>query len=427
MNYPQSLAYLDLLSEVGIKAGLDHTCTLARGLGNPQGAFPSILVAGTNGKGSVSAMLASILGAASFRVGLYTSPHLVDVRERVRVAGEMPGQDRFAALLSEVRRCAESALESGSVEEMPTHFEALTLLAFLHFAESEVDLAVLEVGLGGRWDCTNIVDPILSLVTSISRDHEEWLGKGLRNIAREKAGILRKGVPALTSATRPEAVEVIAHMAREVGAPLGLPGEVLVDRRGATWSLTCPEGGLDGLPDPVLPGEHQLENATLACRAALALRAKGWPIGDGAVREGLRSTCWPGRLQKIREAPDTYLDGAHNPEGCEVLRRFAEGLPRPRMLVFAAMRDKPLEEMAVALFPAFDAVVATRVPAQRCAPAESIPIGGGGRPDFVEPDPVCALARATALAGPGGSVVVAGSLYLVGHVMGALGMCAGGR
>lgn len=426
MNYPQSLAYLDLLAEAGIKAGLDHTRALARELGDPQRAFPSVLVAGTNGKGSVCATLASILRVSSLRVGLYTSPHLVDVRERALVDGRKMGRESFAALLTEVRRRAEEAADGGVVEGMPTHFEALTLLAFLHFARSAVDLAVVEVGLGGRLDCTNIVEPSLSLITSVARDHEEWLGRGLRNIAREKAGILRPGVPALTSATRPEVLEVLMRRAREMGARLGTPGEVRVERGEGSWSLSCPEGSLGELPLPSLPGEHQVENAALACRAALALRSKGWRISDRAVKEGLRATRWPGRLQKVRENPGTYLDGAHNIEGCEALRRFAEGLPRPRVLVFAAMRDKPLEEMGSVLFSAFDAVVATQVPMDRCAPAEGIPIGHGpGR--FVEPIFERAVQRASDLAGPGGSVVVAGSLYFVGRLMAAWGIPGGGR
>jgi dihydrofolate synthase / folylpolyglutamate synthase len=422
MNYAQALDYLDLLAERGIKSGLEHTRALARALSDPQESFPSVLVAGTNGKGSVSATLASILSRSGRRTGLYTSPHLVDVRERVRLDGRWISKARFATEMTAVRRKAEEAVESGAVEDMPTHFEALTLLAFRHFQREGAEVAVLEVGLGGRWDCTNVVEPILSLVTSIARDHEEWLGLGLRNIAREKAGVLRSQVPAVTSATRPEALEVLQKVARGLGTPLKLPSECGVTCGGDSWHLECPEGRLESLPYPNLAGDHQMENAALACRAALILRSLGWEIPDGAIREGLRTTRWPGRIQKVREAPAVYLDGAHNVEGCEALKHFAEGLPGPRVLVFAAMKDKPLEEMAAALFPAFDAVVATQVPMERCAPAFSVPLEGGSWEGLAEADPAEAVERAARTAGPGGSVVVAGSLYLVGHLLSVWGM-----
>jgi dihydrofolate synthase/folylpolyglutamate synthase len=422
MNYAQSLDYLKLLAERGIKSGLEHTLAIARALSDPQESFPSILVAGTNGKGSVSATLASILSRSGRRTGLYTSPHLVDVRERVRVDGRWISKARFSGELAVVRRLAEEAVESKTVEDLPTHFEALTLLAFRHFQREGVEVAVLEVGLGGRWDCTNIVEPVLSVITSIARDHEEWLGLGLRNIAREKAGVLRARVPAVTSATRPEALEVLQKVARQLGTPLNLSSECTVTREEDSWHMECPEGRLETLPYPTLAGGHQLENAALACRAALVLRSLGWEISDGAVREGLQATRWLGRIQKVREGPAVYLDGAHNVEGCEALRRFADGLPGPRVLVFAAMKDKPMGDMATALFPAFDAVVATQVPMERCAAATAVPLENGSWEGFAEVDPAAAVERAARIAGPGGSVVVAGSLYLVGHLLSVWGM-----
>ena len=404
MNYAQSLDYLNLLAERGIKSGLEHTRILARALSDPQASFPSVLVAGTNGKGSVSATLASILSRSGRRTGLYSSPHLVDVRERVRVDGRWISKARFAADLTAVRRLAEEAVEAGTVEEMPTHFEALTLLAFRHFQRESVEAAVLEVGLGGRWDCTNIVEPVLSVITSIARDHEEWLGLGLRNIAREKSGVMRPRVPAITSATRPEALEVLQKVARSLDTPLKLSFECAVTRGEGSWRLECPEGRLESLPYPTLAGDHQMENAALACRAVLVLRSLGWEIPDAAVREGLQATRWPGRLQKVREAPAVYLDGAHNVEGCEALMRFAEGLQGPRVLVFAAMKDKPMEEMAAVLFPAFDAVVATQVPMERCAPATAVPLEAGSWEGCMEADPAAAVERAARIAGSGGSV-----------------------
>ena len=427
MNPSKAYAYLDLLAEMGIKAGIEHTMAISGLLGDPHESYPSILVAGTNGKGSVCAMLASILRRSGHRTGLYTSPHLVDVRERIRVDDEMITPDELAAGLTEIRRVSEEAAERGEIDSSPTFFEALTLLSFLHFKKEKVSIAVNEVGLGGRWDCTNIVRPCLSVVTSISLDHEEWLGKGIRNIAREKAGIFRAGVPSLTSANRPEALEVLRSEAARTGVTLAEPGECSKYCGPSTWGLACPEGELEGLPYPPLPGEHQLENAIAACRAALMLRKQGWRVEDGAIREGISSTRWPGRLQRCGGIPTVYLDGAHNLDGCRVLSDFASKLERPRVLVFAAMRDKPIDAMASALFPAFDRVLVTELEMDRCAKAEEIRSLGASQGVEIVRTPSKAVELAKELATSDGTVVVAGSLYLVGHILGGMGGLAVGE
>jgi len=420
MDFAAAAAWLDALALFGVKAGLDHTRVLARRLGDPQGRFPAVLVAGTNGKGSTCAVLDGALRAAGLRTGFYSSPHLVDVRERVRVAGEKVSREAFAAALSRVREGAEAAQAAGELEGPPTFFEALTLAAFDLFGGAGLDLAVIEVGLGGRLDCTNILEPRLTVVTSIALDHQEYLGEGVESIAREKAGIFRAGVPALCGATEPAARAVLEAEAARAGARF-LPMEAcVVTRRPGAWSLACPEGTLD-LPEPSLAGEHQYANAALAARAGLLLRGMGWALPEDALAAGVAEARWPGRLQRVLQAPQTWLDGAHNPDGCLALARFVERLPRPRMLVFTCMRDKDPGPMAAALFPAFDRVWLTGLPMARCAEPSLLSRRCGFPGASVEPDAAEAVLNARAAAGPDGTVVAAGSLYLVGHLLARFG------
>ena len=420
MTPSHALGYLDSLIELGIKVGLDHTRTLAKAMGEPQDRFPSVLIGGTNGKGSTASFLAAILRSAGFRTGLYTSPHLVDVTERIQIQGENIRIEELAEGLDRVRCVAEGAMESGAVEGFPTYFEALTLAAFDHFARKAVDWAVLEVGLGGRLDCTNVAKPRACVITNVGLDHEDWLGQGLLNIAREKAGIFRPRVPIFTAARNPEALAILRKEALKAGAPFHPLEECEVAATPAGWSLATGDHRL-ALPPPSLLGAHQVENAALAVRCCWALREQGWPIPDEAISAGVREARWPGRLEKVAETPDTYLDGAHNVEGCESLALFVESLSHaPKALVFTAMKDKPLESMARALFGPFDAVFATTLPMSRCCtgqeiadrvPAEIRPVENAGE----------ALEEARRLVGPRGLVVAAGSLYLVGYLKALLG------
>ncbi len=420
MDYAETLAWLDALATLGVKAGLDHTRALAARLGSPQRRFPSVLVAGTNGKGSTCAVLEAALRAAGVRTGFYSSPHLVDVRERVRVAGALVPREEFAADLTAVRRASEEAAAAGEVEGPPTFFEALTLVAFRRFAAAEVDLAVLEVGLGGRLDCTNVVAPLLCVVTSLGLDHQEFLGETVESIAREKAGIFRPGVAAVTGAREGRGLETLRAEAERLGAHLREPGSWRIEREAAGWRLAGP-GGVVALPPPGLPGEHQFGNAALAVRAALALRSLGWRIPDSALREAVAAARWPGRLQRVLDSPATWLDGAHNPDGCEALARFAASLPRPRALVFASMADKPHRAMAEALFGTFDRVWLTALPMKRCASPERVREASRREDAVLEPSPARALEAARRFAGPDGSVVAGGSLYLAGHLLAHLG------
>jgi|WetSurMetagenome_2_1015567.scaffolds.fasta_scaffold04502_7 dihydrofolate synthase / folylpolyglutamate synthase len=415
MDYLQALGYLETLIALGVKTGLDHTRHLAARLGDPQTCYPSILVTGTNGKGSTSSFLAGILEASGLRVGLYTSPHLVDVRERIRVGEELVSREAFASCLTRVREAAEAAVAEGDLSGPPTYFEALTLLAFDHFRRLGVDVAVLEIGLGGRLDCTNIVEPELSIVTNIALDHEEYLGHGLENIAREKAGVFRPGVPALTAA-QGVGLETLRARAGELGVPLmELRGEH-VAVSGERFRFDWGEWHLE-LPRPSLAGDHQVPNAALAVLAGHALRDRGWPVSDEAMAEGVSSASWPGRLELLARGPDLYLDGAHNVAGCEALAAFVEGLPRaPKALVFTAMKDKPVGEMLGALAPHFGALWATRVPMPRCTEPSEILAHAHFPEAHAEPEPLEALAQARRWAGPDGVVVVAGSLYLAGYI-----------
>jgi dihydrofolate synthase / folylpolyglutamate synthase len=415
MDFRQALGYLDTLIALGVKTGLDHTRHLAGRMGDPQASYPVILVAGTNGKGSTSSFLAGVLRASGLRVGLYTSPHLVDVRERIRVEDELVGREAFAACLTRVRVVAEAAVSEGDLPGPPTYFEALTLLAFDHFRRSGVDVAVLEIGLGGRLDCTNIAEPELAIVTNIARDHEDYLGRGLENIAREKAGVFRPGVPALTAAEG-VGLETLRARASELGTPLMELRREHVRVSADRWRFDWGEWHLE-LPLPSLAGDHQIPNAALAVLAGHILRDRGWPISDDAMAVGISSASWPGRLELLARRPDLYLDGAHNPAGCEALAAFVAGLPHPRRaLVFTAMRDKPAGDMLGVLAPHFGALWATRVPMPRCLEPAEILAHTSFPEAHAEPDPLAALAQARRWAGPEGVVVVAGSLYLAGYI-----------
>src|SRR5947209_3598613 len=366
------------------KFDLDHMRTLVRALGSPQERFRSVLIAGTNGKGSTAATIAHILGAAGSRTGLYTSPHLVRVTERVRTslaaakADGVPtlasslqeiGEEPFARLLFQVDQTAQRLVQRGDLPHMPSYFETLTALGFLHFAEQGVELAVLEVGLGGRLDATNVVDPAISVLTDIALDHQDYLGNTIREIAREKAGILRPGGTLVTLPQHPEANQAIGEAAVALEVHGVNAAEYLPGRNFRAESATPTPGGvalprnqyaisMDGEAIAVhsaLFGEHQQRNIALAIATAVQLRNQfGYTIPTAAIESGIRNTRWPGRLEFL--PPDVLLDVAHNPAGAWTLRAALSTLPehQPRTLLFSCLRDKDLREMAQILFPLFD-------------------------------------------------------------------------
>jgi dihydrofolate synthase/folylpolyglutamate synthase len=416
--------YLGRLQHFGIKLGLENIAVLCAALGNPQNQFLSIHVAGTNGKGSVSAMLAGIMRAHGLRTGLYTSPHLARVEERIRIDGETVGPARFRELLTRLKGVIDGLMAEGRLVYHPTYFEVLTALAFLQFAERDVDVAVLEVGMGGRFDATNVVRPLVSVITTIARDHEEHLGSTLEKIAFEKAGIVKPRVPAVCGVSGGPALRVIRRAARERGTVLtevfgkGRMLETARVRDGYRFIYTG-EGGRYAFT-PGLAGRHQGANAAVAIGTAEVLSRTWKPFDKNKVLEAIRETRWEGRLETVRRRPLVLLDGAHNPEGAEALAAYLEDvIRRPVVMVLAAMKDKDLRAMTRSLFPLASAVVLTRVPYKRSASPEELlaaaPPSFNG-PVFLEPDTRKAVELALSLSGRRVPVVIAGSLFLVGEV-----------
>lgn len=416
--------YLGRLQHFGIKLGLENVTTLCAALGNPQNQFLSIHVAGTNGKGSVSAMLAGIMRAHGLRTGLYTSPHLARVEERIRVDGKMIAPQRFRELLARLKGVIDGLMAEGRLVYHPTYFEVLTALAFLEFAEREVDIAVLEVGLGGRFDATNVVRPLVSVITTIAKDHEEHLGATLEKIAFEKAGIFKRGVPAVCGVASGPALGEIRRIAAERDAPLtevfgeGRALETARVRDGYRFVYTGERGRYSFSPG--LAGRHQGANAAVAIATTEVLSRVWKPLDKKKVLEAIRETRWEGRLETVRRRPLVLLDGAHNPEGAEALAAHLEDVVRrPVVLVFAAMRDKDLGAMTRLLFPRASTVFLTRVPYKRSASPEELlaaaPPSFKG-PVFLEPDTRKAVELALPLSGGRVPIVIAGSLFLIGEI-----------
>jgi len=403
------------------KFSLDEVRTLLHALGDPQLGFPSVLIAGTNGKGSTAATLASILTAAGLRCGLYTSPHLQRPNERIRVARQEIADDAFARLYFRVHDVAQELLLQGSLPQLPSYFEILTALAFLYFAESRIEIAVLEVGMGGRLDATNVVHPLLSIITDISLDHMEWLGPTISAITREKAGILRRRGTMITLPQHPEANQVLGESATELDlrvvsavpympAP-GTKAPYSVQALGAIISVESP-----------LAGAHQQRNVALAIAAAVELVANhGFFIAPAAVEEGIRRTSWPGRLERFANSDvEWILDVAHNPAGAWALRAGVHGILEvrtPRVLVFSCLRDKPIAEMAQVLFPLFDQVIVAPIHTARAAAMGDLLAAAAatGTPSIAAQSVAEAVRLAQSRAA-GGVVVVSGSVYLVGEV-----------
>jgi dihydrofolate synthase / folylpolyglutamate synthase len=404
------------------KFSLDQVRTLLHSLGNPHHAFRSVLIAGTNGKGSTAATLASILAAAGLRTGLYTSPHLVRPNERIRVSGAEIADDDFARLFFRVQDAAQQLFAVGELPQHPSYFEVLTAVGFLYFAEQKVDIAVLEVGLGGRLDATNVVDPLLSIVTDIALDHMEWLGPTISAIAREKAGILRPRGTLITLPQHPDANKVLGEVAVELGsrAVNAVPympqthdapeGSYTVEALGAEIEVASP-----------LAGAHQHRNVALAIAAAVELATHhALPITPFAIAKGIRNTQWPGRLERIERDGITWIfDVAHNPAGAWALRSglrsfLKEG--QPNAVLFSCLRDKPAAEMAQILFPLFDQVILAPIHAARAASVDDLMAAASttGVPS-VATESVADAIRLAAERATGGTVLVSGSVYLVGE------------
>ena len=432
------------------KFDLAHMRVLLSGLENPERRFPSVLIAGTNGKGSTAAMLASILAASGLRTGLYTSPHLMRINERIRVDGRQIADQQFALLHDLVERTAERLVEDGELPWHPSFFEMLTAMTFEHFATAKVDIAVLEVGMGGRLDATNVVEPRVSVITDVSLDHQKFLGNTVAEIAREKAGIIRPGGVVVTLPQIPEANDVIGNAilendARAVNAAPYVPslapgGMQLCAVPCATASHPEHSGklvssyplevmGKQILVEAPFLGRHQLRNTALAIAAAEQLSTQGFRITPDTIAQGVRRTHWPGRFQLIPRTggrAEFVLDVAHNPAGAWALRSTLSTYYEDRrmVMIFGAMRDKAISEMSEILFPLAEVVLATRAENPRSAAAKEI--GEVAAHTHTECELTAtvsaAIDRARQLAQKEALVVVTGSIYVVGEAMYALGV-----
>jgi dihydrofolate synthase/folylpolyglutamate synthase len=450
MSYETALARMfalghELANTPSHKFDLAHMRVLLAGLDNPERRFPAVLIAGTNGKGSTAATLASILQASGLKTGLYTSPHLVRINERIRLNGAEIADDEFALVHDLVDRTAERLVGEGELPWHPSFFEMLTAIAFEYFSRRKVDIAVLEVGMGGRLDATNVVEPRISVITDISLDHQKFLGNTVAEIAREKAGIIRPGGIVVTLPQQPQANDVIGNTildlcARGVNAVPYVPPVSPASEKYLTTKDTkitkkyfsrypLQVMGKEILVETPLVGRHQLRNTALAIVAAEELAQQGFPVTAEAIEQGIRETHWPGRFQVIpggNGSPEIVFDVAHNPDGAWALRSTLSTVyeDRPFTLVFGAMLDKDVRQVTEILFPIANHVITTRADNPRAASPQQIR-EASSRVSVETEDATSvssALARAKELAGIGGLVVVTGSIYLVGEAMRELGL-----
>lgn len=427
MTYKEALRYINRRSAFRIKLGLERMRYLLEQLGNPHHKFPVVHIAGTNGKGSTSVMLSTVLKKAGYKVGRYTSPHLSSYSERIVVDEKEIPPENLAALVTRVKPVVEAA--DGRPEIGPaTFFEFGTLLAFSFFAETQVDIAVVEVGMGGRLDATNVVDPLVCAITPVGLDHQEYLGETLEAIAREKAGIIKEKRPVVTGPQEPVVLEVLAGTAARAGAPFYRVGEEIRFRL-TKADLTGTYLNLQWKEEPAVPvrvnllGSHQAANAALVYGVLQLLRAEGFPWREEDLLAGLNEVKWPGRLELIPGNPSFLLDGAHNPHAFRVLVQGLEELyPGATFTAVIGIQDnRPVEEVAGILAPKVHKVFATRIPHPKAALPSRIAAAFRSQGiDAVEvADPLEAvrlagekqLAARTAL-----PVLVAGSFYLLGKV-----------
>jgi dihydrofolate synthase / folylpolyglutamate synthase len=426
MNFDEAVGYLLSLGHetLTIKLGLRNTELLLNALDNPERAFPSVQIAGTNGKGSTAAMLDAICRAAGIECGLYTSPHLVSITERITTGGIQIAPEDFAICATKVREVSERLLADKQINALPTFFEQLTAIALLAFRNARIELAILETGLGGRLDSTTAAGARIVGITSIALDHEEYLGHTLASIAQEKAAIIRSGVKAVIGKQQPEALAVLLRRCEETGVT-----PILVDNSHAIADVSAEgrfcvtfETSADHYERvcPALRGRHQLENAKVAIHLAELLRPAGFTISHTAIVSGIESATHAARLELIPHQPAFLIDGAHNPAGAQSLRDYLdEFAPRPLTLVFGAMRDKQLQQIGEILFPSADVLVLTPVNNPRSAAIETLQLIGDSfaRGTVLETDSsAAALQIALAKTPAQGLICIAGSLYLAGEM-----------
>ena len=409
MNFDEALSYLLSLGHetLTIKLGLRNTETLLHALGDPHREFPSVQIAGTNGKGSTAVMLDSICRAAGIRAGLFTSPHLISITERIKIGGQQISEADFARLAAQVKTVAEELVKQGDLETLPTFFEQVTTIALLAFGEAKVALAILETGLGGRLDSTTAAGADIVAITPIAMDHEEYLGNSLAEIAAEKAAIIRPGVTAIVAPQTAEVLKVIIRRCESTG----------VEPRFIRQTLP---GSYENISIG-LRGRHQIVNVSTAIALADALRERGFAITREAITRGIETATHPGRLELWEGRPGILFDGAHNPAAADALRDYLdEFVKAPITMIFGAMRDKALAEMATTLFPKAAELILTELDNPRAAPGEmlmsSLPVSFDKARVRLASSAAEAVRLARKVTSADGLVCVTGSLYLVGAV-----------
>lgn len=425
MNYEDSLRYLYSLGHevLAAKYGLESISRLLEKLGHPERSFKSVIVAGTNGKGSVAAMIESIARTAGHRCALFTSPHLVRIEERMRVGGQEISESDFARIATRVREASEKLVAGGLLNAAPTFFEQVAAIALCYFQERGAEIAVLEVGLGGRLDATNAVERSVSVITSIDLDHQNILGSTIEEIAGEKAAIIVPGTRAVIGRQAHQAaIEVLMRRCLETSVlPVfaNAPSQIEIDDRGRlVFDYESSHSRYSRIALGLL-GRHQSDNAAAAIEAVELLSESGFPITRENIIEGLREVAWPGRLELIDDQPPVLLDGAHNPAGARALRGYLDEFwPGAVTLVFGAMGDKDIDRMAAELFDAARTVVLTRVRDSRAAGNARLGEAALNRArNVIFTETVRqALSWARSVTPPDGLVCVAGSLHLVGEV-----------
>lgn len=434
LSYNQALDFIHGLNKFGTKLGLHNITQLLELLGNPQKNMKVIHVAGTNGKGSTCAMIDSVLRAAGYKVGLYTSPYLEVFNERMRVNGENISDDDLARLTDKVRKKVIYMRENNLGS--PTEFEVVTAIGFLYFEEQTVDFLVLEVGMGGRLDATNVVTPLVSVITPVSLDHQQYLGNTIRDIAREKCGIIKPGVPVVTGPQEDEAMAVIEETCRALKCPLTKVINKKADSAPDTVSYEPKAGGVEGMtfdlftPNAEYPdlqigliGRHQFDNAATAVCAVELLISQG-EITKEAIYSGLKKVKWPGRLEVIREKPTVLIDGAHNIAGVKTLKAALEEYfkDQNKILVIGILEDKDYKEMLKELLPLADTVICTAPDNPRALSAArlsetALSILRDSQIKLYAKEKIeDAVKLAYSLAADEDMIVFAGSLYMIGHV-----------
>ncbi len=414
--YQQSLDYLYRLEKFGMIFGLTQVEKILNAIGNPHKEIQAIHIGGTNGKGSTAAMMSSILQKEGYRVGLYTSPHLIRFTERIKVNGKEIEKEEVAALVGWMRK----EIEAAGITPPFTFFDFTTAMALHYFKQKLVDLAILEVGLGGRLDSTNVVDPLISIITNIAKDHEDYLGRSILKIAREKAGIIKKGRPLITAATQPQVLRLFSKVCQEKGSPYYRVGKDFLYVRAEDRDFDY-----EGLNRKLwgihlnLKGFHQVINATTALGAMEVLEDLGYCVSTEAMVEGVREVDWPGRLEMVSSSPGVILDGAHNPAGAFVLKESLEKEFQYQhlILLIGIMKDKDIRSMLHLLAPLADHIILTKPHTDRATPPVLLKkaLGQNGKKAEIAEDLKEAIERGLSLTQKEDLLCITGSLYTVGE------------